>query len=372
MTISACPVCGGSHLSDVFSCDLLPKYNLTYSTTRSESFSIDRSSVKFVHCQSCDFVFNSIFQQLDYKETSYDASRAHSQLIIDYYHSTLNAILPYVERVTKVVEVGAGDCYFSGLMNQYLACDVIAFDPTFLQSESIGGVEKKASYYDSSQFCNPDIVVFRHVLEHISDVRGFLAQVLHESPRYTFIEIPCSEYVAQNNWHYFSNEHCSYFSTSCLSRLMKDYGYKNIFCDIVFNGENIIALFERVEQNQKIDNSSIGASQFCLKENHVNWQQRIRSNLTPGSVIWGAAGKGVTSLNLLGMTNSDVIAAVDVNPNLWGKFIPGTGIQIISPETLCDNYPDVSVYIMNPLYEGEIKNCLAQLSFNGCIKHFFV
>ena len=45
---------------------------------------------------------------------------------------------------------------------------------------------------------------------------------------------------------------------------------------------------------------------------------------------------------------------VDINPHRHGKFIPGVGKQIVSPESLKDYKPE-TIIVMNPIYCNEIK-----------------
>ena len=45
---------------------------------------------------------------------------------------------------------------------------------------------------------------------------------------------------------------------------------------------------------------------------------------------------------------------VDINPHRHGKFIPGIGKQIVSPQFLKDYKPE-KIIIMNPVYCTEIK-----------------
>ena len=52
---------------------------------------------------------------------------------------------------------------------------------------------------------------------------------------------------------------------------------------------------------------------------------------------------------------------VDINPNKKGKYIPGTGQQIVEPEFLVDYQPHL-IIIMNPIYESEIRNMLENLN----------
>ena len=49
---------------------------------------------------------------------------------------------------------------------------------------------------------------------------------------------------------------------------------------------------------------------------------------------------------------------VDINPHKWGRFLAGTGHEIVSPDSLRDTRPDVIV-VMNPIYLDEIRTDLA-------------
>jgi C-methyltransferase-like protein len=49
---------------------------------------------------------------------------------------------------------------------------------------------------------------------------------------------------------------------------------------------------------------------------------------------------------------------VDINPHKWGKFLPGTGHAVVSPENMREYRPQ-TVIAMNPVYTDEIRQRLA-------------
>jgi FlaA1/EpsC-like NDP-sugar epimerase len=77
------------------------------------------------------------------------------------------------------------------------------------------------------------------------------------------------------------------------------------------------------------------------------------------AVVWGAGSKGVTFLNAL-ETQGRIAYAVDINPRKQGMYVAGTGQRIVAPEFLRDYRPDV-VIVMNPIYEHEIREIVADL-----------
>jgi hypothetical protein len=68
-----------------------------------------------------------------------------------------------------------------------------------------------------------------------------------------------------------------------------------------------------------------------------------------------AASKGVIFSLLRERIGKPVSAVVDVNPAKQGKFLPVTGLQVLSPESLISQHPEgVKVYVMNSNYLDEI------------------
>jgi hypothetical protein len=55
---------------------------------------------------------------------------------------------------------------------------------------------------------------------------------------------------------------------------------------------------------------------------------------------------------------------VDINPRKAGRFLPGTGQEVILPEGLPERRPDV-VVIMNPEYAPEIRTMVESMGL-GC------
>jgi hypothetical protein len=75
--------------------------------------------------------------------------------------------------------------------------------------------------------------------------------------------------------------------------------------------------------------------------------------------IWGSGSKAVAFLTTLGGERV-VEHVVDINPHRHGMYMPGSGRQIVPPERLGADPPDV-VIAMNPIYRGEIAADLRRL-----------
>src|SRR3546814_19695643 len=70
-------------------------------------------------------------------------------------------------------------------------------------------------------------------------------------------------------------------------------------------------------------------------------------------------------LNLLQVeTGGGIDYVVDINPRKRGRFVPGTGQEIVDPAFLRDYRPDVLI-VMNPEYQDEIATTAESLGLDS-------
>ena len=94
------------------------------------------------------------------------------------------------------------------------------------------------------------------------------------------------------------------------------------------------------------------------------WAARLAEYARGGKTValWGGGAKAVGFLNLLQVVDQ-IRHVVDINPNKQGKFLPGTGQEIVSAAALKEIRPDV-VILMNPIYQLEIEGSLKELGLD--------
>jgi hypothetical protein len=73
--------------------------------------------------------------------------------------------------------------------------------------------------------------------------------------------------------------------------------------------------------------------------------------------IWGSGSKCVSLISSLRM-EEELAAVVDINPHKHGKFLAGSGREILGPDALKSLRPDI-VLLMNSIYTEEVRNELA-------------
>lgn len=99
------------------------------------------------------------------------------------------------------------------------------------------------------------------------------------------------------------------------------------------------------EQSNAVNFPSDFLGELSLKE----------QNRTP-VMVWGGASKGVIFSLLLRRVGLPVDAVIDINPAKHGRFLPSTGLEVLSPQQALANLPiDAVIYVMNSNYLAEIK-----------------
>jgi ABC-type Fe3+-hydroxamate transport system substrate-binding protein len=97
----------------------------------------------------------------------------------------------------------------------------------------------------------------------------------------------------------------------------------------------------------------------------ASWQDRLEQLKDKGKrvVAWGAGAKATTFLNIVDPAGSVILHVVDINPRKTGRFVPGSGQEIVEPNSLRELHPDV-IILMNEIYRDEIASDIAGLGLN--------
>ena len=369
-----CPVCYSNLLVSVFRNNRIPIYNLQYCKSSKKAQNIKKVSVNFNLCKNCGFLFNKIYKQLNYR-INYNSNRSYS-LIYKTYLNKIFLILKKkikIKNLQNILEIGFGDGKFIKKFIKYKK-KIFGFDPAYKNKIITGykGIILSNKIYDNKNFVNPNILILRHVIEHIKSPNLFFKKILHEKPEYLFLEFPCSDFVLNDNFHYFSNEHCSYFNKKSISIILNKFGYQIIFTQKVFNKENLVVVaiksnINKIDKEYKVYNYKKKSFENYEKK-FFNFKHKIikKINFLRKDIIWGASGKGVMLLNILNLNRKVMPYIVDLNEEIENAFIPVSSNKIISPKYLSKILTNNSViFILNKLYKKEIEKILKKLKLKN-------
>jgi len=366
-----CPICSSSKINTFLRREGVPVHqNLVIYEQRSAEL-IMRGDLNIAYCNDCGFVFNQTF---DSSRLMYGEDYDNTQTYSPFFNKHIEELVGYLIvgkgiRNCRIVEVGCGKGLFLRKLVEADASGNVGygFDPSYTgPGIDVGGRLKFEKRYYGPDDVNiaADVVICRHVIEHIPDPLAFLSTIrqaiVNSNRGKMFLETPCVEWILYNRviWDFFY-EHCSYFSADSLTTALAASGFKMESIRKVFEGQYLWV--EAAVSNQKSEIKGKSglidqlARQFAMSEHGIrkNLSDKIRTLSLKGKVaLWGAGAKGVTLANLVDPDRKWIACVVDLNPKKQGHYIPGTGHPIIGYQELA-NYGVKTAILMNPNYHQE-------------------
>ncbi|MFN3461882.1 MAG: methyltransferase domain-containing protein [Oceanibaculum sp.] len=366
-----CPVCDGTDLTDFVNRGQVPTHQNLLMPDADTARDVVRGELDMCVCGHCGFVFNRSF---DLSRVSYGPNYDNTQACSGYFDGYLDGLVAdLVERHgvrdCTIVEVGCGKGHFLRKLVAYPGSGNrgLGFDPTYVGPERDldGRLSFYRRFYDSQcAEMKADVVVCRHVIEHVPDPMTILHAVhsaLAGSPTAkVYFETPCVEWILRNKvvWDFFY-EHCSLFTENSLSLAFEQAGFTVRKVDHVFGGQYLwleadlskgAAAPSRAQPETMIMAKAYAKAEAGLSQ---QWRGLVKELRRQGKVaLWGAGAKGATLANLIDLDRTLIDCVVDVNPGKQGRFIPGTGHPIVAPHDMPARGVH-SAILMNPNYRDE-------------------
>lgn len=377
MTDTPCPICKGEDVTLFLQRRGVPVHQNLVVHSNMQARSVVRGDLEMMVCDACGFVFN---RQFDLARLAYGEEYDNTQSCSPYFDAYLDHLANELVKIQgvrdcTVVEVGCGKGHFLEKLVNTPDANIrgYGFDPSYIGSEvTCGGrANYKRCYYDSS--CTDvaaDVVICRHVIEHVPSPLDLLLSVrsaLEQSPKArVFFETPCVDWILENRvlWDFFY-EHCSLFNEGSLTRAFEESGFNVTKVDHIFGGQYLWleARVGQVSSSPTSTGQKTGSLAQAYRHAEASirdiWQNRIHNLQKQGKVaLWGAGAKGATLANLIDPEGTLIDCVVDVNPNKQGGFIPGSGQRIVAPSELPVRGV-LNAVLMNPNYRQENEQLLA-------------
>lgn len=215
-----------------------------------------------------------------------------------------------------------------------------------------------------------DLVLFSHVLEHVTDPRSALLRARESLSEegVVLLEVPCAiaPHLLPPGWLTF--EHLHYFSEGALLRLLESVGLAPLELRVAFEAYiyPVIAIVARKAQDQRSAHDRLAVRQTekflgdLVSRDAAFWSKSAsRLEHLKGAVyVWGA---GVHTAQLLDRTpllkHAQVKAIVDRDSQKWG--LEQAGCTIISPDGLFAACGDEPIVISSFAAEAEIAGALS-------------
>ena len=387
---SICPACG-YFLACVVVTAEHPLATLALPQSENEALSLPRLPLKFVQCLRCTHVYNTAF---DPDEVPYSSKPnnmfndgAAWRQFINSVGAKLSSRLPVSP---SVVEVGHGDGVFlENLQRQFGSGTYRGFDPngSRTSNDKVAFHETLFSPLDDVAVYRPNLIVCRHVLEHMKNPLAFLQSMTiaccqsNVSPL-IYIEVPCVDRVVKfqriNDLYY---EHCSQFTTRSFSAMLDLAGLDLVEIGHGYNQEIVYCLAQARPHPGElavIDQAMDFRNRLELAGTAIRNQLDGLLNEKKLIAIWGGTGKGAAFINFHGLTSDSFPLVIDSDARKIGSYVPGTG-QLIQDKSVLKTEPASVILIptqwrakdiLNEIEANGIQYETALIEHDGCLVDF--
>lgn len=334
-------------LHELYRVEQLPIFQNRMYGTALEARNCAKGDMQLVEDLTTGLVYNAAFRS---ELMVYDKHYQNEQAVSPMFQTHLDAVARVIDQrmgKDRIVEIGCGKGYFlETLLGK--GFDVTGFDPTYEGSNP----RVKPQYFAPGVIEQTNGLILRHVLEHIQNPVAFLEQlkIANCGSGKIYIEVPCFDWICEHKaWFDIFYEHVNYFRLTDFNRI---FGHV-IESGRLFGGQYLYVVAE-------LDSLRIPVIDM---NDRVNFPADFAGNITEQNMtehdrttIWGGASKGVIFALLRERAGFPVEQVIDINPAKQGKFLPGTGLQVRSPQQGLAELPSgATIYVMNSNYLEEIK-----------------
>jgi SAM-dependent methyltransferase len=384
VTKEKCPNCGGTAARIFHHVRGVPVNSCLMFTDRERARSVPSGDIDLAYCPDCTFIFNAAWRpELTVYSDLYEETQGFSATFNAFHRQLAEELVGrYDLSGKKIVEIGCGKGEFLTLLCELGGNDGTGYDPSFVPARRTEGTAsitfKREFFTEATVQPAPDLVCCKMTLEHIFETRRFVQAVRRiastERGTIVFFQVPDVRRILSEGafWDVYY-EHCSYFSRGSLRHLFRNAGFEVLRVSGGYDDQYLT-----IEARPAMAGAAAGpADDATLQDlaegvdhyartataSAADWAARIRATAQSGgrTVLWGSGSKAVAFLSAVQL-DREIEYLVDINPHRRGKFVPGTGKEIVAPEFLAEYQPDL-VIAMNPIYRAEIAHDLDRL---GC------
>lgn len=381
-----CTVCGSKNFLDFFEIKHVPTQDGVLWLTQEESLNAPRGDISLSLCLNCGYIGNKLFDPGLVKFVGYNISLEYSPKYQNFIKTLASGLIErYDLREKSVLEIGCGNGYFLKTICALGRNKGVGFDPSYMDAGNRSANSQeilfiKDYYTESYAKFRGDLICCRQVIDHLGSPKAFLRMVRRligeQSDTVVYFEVPNPEQTFQQfvPWN-IGYEHGSWFFPETFRSLFQLVGF-DIREVSPCNNREYLGIEAIPTPNFVVNNRTapgIDISQLSdelstlshrFQETISVWKDRLQNIETKGirAIPWGSGGRAINFLNVFDI--KDLMPfIIDINPGRIGKYLPGTGQKVVSPEFLIEYKPDL-VIITNPTYQSEIQEQGRKLGLN--------
>jgi hypothetical protein len=351
-----CPACGHHVATPFFEGGRQPLATIAWPPSSAEAIALPRFQLDFVRCVGCGHVFNAAF---DYADVPYSSKPNlmfnQAAKWSEFLQKTQQDIMFRLGEAPVVVEIGHGDGSFLGALSKLRPQGrYIGFDPHGA-AEGAGTVSFRAELFEPSRHLaelEPDLVISRHVLEHLVNPLGFLqglgfaATAVGAAPL-AYFEVPCIDNALRNRRTVdFYYEHSSQFTTNSFVRMLSRASAEILDIGHAYGGEVVFGFVRLGDGPSKSDFATESRAFLAdTQASHQTVSEQLAALAESGArvAVWGGTGKSAAFMCRYGVDADRFPLVVDSDRAKVGTFVPGTGQKIQFRDALLSEAVDVVI-----------------------------
>jgi len=354
---SVCPACGFQIAAAFFDGGAQPLATLAWPASEDAARAMTRLPVNFVRCVECGHVYNPDF---DYAQVPYSDKPNlmfnQGALWSGFIEETIDQILRATPDNPTIVEIGHGDgSLIAALAEVRPEGRFVGFDPHGA-TRCEDNLELRAALFEPEKHLaelRPDLVISRHVLEHLNSPLAFLQRIAFAAARLgreqlAYFEVPCVDRALETGRTVdFYYEHNSQFSTQSFRKMLSRCGATINSVGHGYGGEVIYGFVTLGDQPRRLQIADEArdfrdGSEAGLKTIAAQLDRLARSGECVA--VWGGTGKSAAFINRYGVDRERFPVVVDSDAAKVGTFVPGAGQEIRSRDFLA-NHPDAIIIV---------------------------
>ena len=282
-----------------------------------------------------------------------------------------------ISKDSKLLEIASNDGYLQDIF-QKQGFKLMGIEPTsaaaaisvkkghIVHKEFFSSSLVKKLFSPTTKF---DLIVANNVFAHVPDINDFaigMKNCLSPNGIVTIENPSVLPLIKECLFDTIYHEHYSYLSLNSVTNIAQRNGLKVFDVDkIAVHGGSLRYYLTHTENNNlnksgKVEALHLEEQQAGMKElktyeqfaQHCNsiknqFCKFVYDTIAEGKKLacYGAAAKGNTFLNYCGLSSKEIDFIVDKNPAKWGKFSPGSRIEIKSIDALHTEKPDFVIIL---------------------------
>ncbi|MCL2924028.1 MAG: class I SAM-dependent methyltransferase [Trichodesmium sp. MAG_R04] len=350
-----CPACGHNISVPLFQ-DKHPLANTVRPQSYQEAQDLEYLLLDYVRCVECGHIYNYAFDyaKVPYSDRPYPSFNK-GVLWSGFIQEIQQQILAILPEKPVVIEIGHGDgSFLAGLRALNPKGRYVGFDVNGAR-DGEGVIEFRSELFSPDVNLPellPDLIVSRHVLEHLKNPLSLLqrialvASAIGISPL-TYFEVPCADRVLETGRTVdFFYEHTSQFTTNSFTRMLSKcsssiekigYGYDH---EVIYGVARLGVKNQQLEVAQESQNYRLSTSKSL-----INIKEQLDKLYSSGTkvAIWGGLGRSSAFANRYSADAERFPIVVDSDASKGGTFVPGTGQEIRFRDWLHENPVDVII-----------------------------